>query len=292
MDRASPSRAQRKRIAEETLIILEHGAYRAGGGQHISIQTDLATAKSGSRLYTPAQREELLQRARERLQKPGCQHATCFEVTNETTLHAARRLLDAEPDLRIAALNFASARHPGGGFLGGSQAQEESLARASGLYTCLLRFPVMYEINQAERSCLYTDHLIYSPDVPVFRGDEDELLDQPYRLSFLTAPAVNAGVVRSREPVNRDRIESVMRSRMELLLAAAVVHQHDVLVLGAWGCGVFRNDPNEVARWFAEHLLTGSYKSAFRRVVFAVLDHSHDGTMIRPFQQQFSIIQA
>jgi len=69
-------------------------------------------------------------------------------------------------------LNFASAKNPGGGFLGGGSAQEESLARSSGLFPCINQMQQMYETNRAYRSCLYTDHMIYSPRVPVFRDDE------------------------------------------------------------------------------------------------------------------------
>ncbi len=105
----------------------------------------------------------------------------------------------------------------------------------------------MYEANRQSSSCLYTEHMIYSPDVPVFRDDDDVLLDEPYAVSIVTAPAVNAGVVRAKEPRNVARIEPVMRARIERVLALAVVNGHDVLVLGAWGCGVFGNDPTQVA---------------------------------------------
>lgn len=110
----------------------------------------------------------------------------------------------------MLALNFASARHPGGGFLGGSQAQEESLARASGLSPCLNQFQEMYDTNQRFSSCLYTDHMIYAPDVPVFRDDDDRLLEEPFLVSILTAPAVNAGAVRRNEPHHVQHIEPVM----------------------------------------------------------------------------------
>jgi uncharacterized protein (TIGR02452 family) len=219
----------------------------------------------------------------------GRPHApAAFEVLNETTLHAARRLLEGEPGARVLALNFASARHPGGGFLKGSQAQEESLARASGLYACVSPLRGMYDANARFPSCLYTDHMIYSPDVPVFRDDEDALLDRPYPLSFVTAPAVNVGALRRNEPDALRRVEPVMLSRMEKVLSLAVVHGHDVLVLGAWGCGVFTNDPERVADWFHRHLTGGgTFRWAFRKVVFAVLDRTEARSMIRPFERRF-----
>src|SRR5205823_257311 len=130
------------------------------------------------------------------------------------------------------------------------------------------------EANRRFGSCLYTDHMIYSPRVPVVRDDEGALLDGPYAVSFLTAPAVNAGAVKDHE---RGLIEATMLGRMEKLLSVAVVHRHDTLVLGAWGCGVFKNDTGRVAGWFHRHLVEGAtFRGAFKKVVFAVTDWSED----------------
>ena len=283
------NRTRRAQVARETLAILEAGGYTAPSGREVSIRAGLAAARSGSVLYAPARFEEVSRRRDQVLRGLDGRPPAAFEVVNETTLRAARRLLRDGEDARVLALNFASARHPGGGFLGGSQAQEESLARASGLYACLAPLAEMYEANRQHRSCLYTDHMIYSPDVPVFRDDEDDLLEDPYPVSFVTAPAVNAGAVRAREPENVARIEAVMLARIEKVLSLAVVHGHEVLVLGAWGCGVFANDPEQVAGWFARHLTgDGLFRTAFRRVVFAVLDRTPGGSVIGPFERHFA----
>jgi uncharacterized protein (TIGR02452 family) len=280
-------RTTRAQVAQETLAILAEGAYQLPDGQRIRLHTELTAARSRSILYTPEHFQEVLdqrnQLLRDRLPTP-----TAFEVVNETTLHAARRLLESDPDARLLALNFASARHPGGGFLKGSQAQEESLARASGLYACLWACRALYEANARFPSCLYTDHMIYAPDVPVFRDDEDALLEKPYPLSMVTAPAVNLGALRRNEPEKLGQVEPVMRTRMEKILSLAVLHGHAVLILGAWGCGVFGNDPERVARWFHSHLTgEGIFSRAFRKVVFAVLDRTEDRSTIRPFERYF-----
>jgi uncharacterized protein (TIGR02452 family) len=281
-------RTTRAQIANETVTILKQGHYTNPGGQRVHLRDELEAARSGSVLYRPDDFDDVFRRCDKVLRGRGNHPPVAFEVVNETTLHAARRLLE-EGATRVLALNFASARNPGGGFLKGSQAQEESLARASGLYACLTARWEMYEANRQHPSCLYTDHMIYSPDVPVFRDDADALLEQPYPVSFLTAPAVNAGAVRKNEPEKVIQIESVMDDRIEMVLAVAVAHGHEVLVLGAWGCGVFGNDPDEVAAGFAWHLTgDGRFRTAFRRVVFAVLDRTADESVLRPFVRQFA----
>ncbi len=282
------SRSKRAQTARETLDILETGGYLTPSGRRVSIGDTLAAARARSVLYTPDRHDEVARQCEPILRDCVGRIPTAFEVITATTLHASRELLRDDPSWRMLALNFASAKNPGGGFLNGSQAQEESLARASGLYACIAPLQAMYEANRRSSSCLYTDHMIYSPDVPVFRDDDDLLLDEPYAVSFVTAPAVNAGVVREKEPGNVARIEPVMLARIEKVLALAVANGHDVLVLGAWGCGVFRNDPTQVAAGFARHLRDdGRFRSAFRKVVFAVLDRTPGRSVIGPFERHF-----
>src|SRR5262245_29272138 len=173
---------------------------------------------------------------------------TRYEVNNESTLAAARRL--AGEGLRVVALNFASARHPGGGFLNGARAQEESLCRSSGLYACIVGNP-MYAFHAPTPGGFYSNYAIYSPAVPVFRTDDGDWLDEPSLCGFITAPAVNAGAIRDAE---RHRVRGEMAARVEKVLAVTAGHGHDAVVLGAWGCGVFRNDPDLIAGLFATAL--------------------------------------
>jgi uncharacterized protein (TIGR02452 family) len=207
---------------------------------------------------------------------------TTFEVVNDTTLVATRKLV--ADGFRPVALNFASARHPGGGFLGGARAQEESLCRSSGLYACI-NGNAMYRHHAPMPGGWYTNYAIYSPDVPVFKDDEGELLDEPYLCGFVTAPAVNAGVIRDRD---RGPIREEMRDRVEKVLAVMAGHGHDAAVLGAWGCGVFKNDPEVIAGLFAK-ALRGRFANAFRKVVFAVLDSSDEKHFIGPFNSRFAV---
>ncbi|TWT31367.1 TIGR02452 family protein [Blastopirellula retiformator] len=277
------SRSTRRSIAGETVEILDRGTY-VSNGEQVSIEPQLTESLAGTRLYTPEQAESLAAK----LAAPDSPHNTQLRVDNCTTFAAVRRQI-AEGFRDPVCLNFASAKNQGGGFLGGSQAQEESLARASGLYASLQKAPTYYEVNRAGGSCLYTHHLIYSPRAPVFRDDDDQLLPQPYATSIITSPAVNAGAVRQNEPQNVTQIEPVMRERLAHVLAVALAHGHDAIVLGAWGCGVFRNDPGEVARWMHEALTQDPrFVGAFAKVDFAVLDFTSEKKTYEAFRQQFA----
>lgn len=112
--------------------------------------------------------------------------------------------------------------------------------------------------------------MIYSPKVPVFRKDKGELLNKPVLCNFITSPAVNAGVVKKQEPERAGEIPDAMDVRTDKMLSLALHQGNEVLILGAWGCGVFKNDPKEIAGLFKKYL-HGKYKNKFKRVVFAVL---------------------
>lgn len=260
------NRETRQKIAQETLAALAHGTYRAADGSEVALRTWQHAAEQGSRLYEPAEVPELLRT----LTQPAGAPAE-IRVYQATTLEAGARLvLDYQ---RVGCLNFASARHPGGGFLGGSQAQEESLARSSGLYPCLTRFPEMYRFNaRPESTALYSDYAIYSPGVPVFRTDAGGWLPEPFCLDIITSPAVNAGALRQNSPELLAQLVPTMQRRIRQVLALAAQHGCDALILGAWGCGVFGNEPRQLAGLFAEALAEPAVRGRFRRVDFAIFD--------------------
>ena len=179
-------------------------------------------------------------------------------------------------------LNFASATHPGGGFLGGARAQEEYLARSSGLYACI-RDNAMYEFHRSRRDPLYTNYAIYSPEVPVFRSDDGSLLDEPYTVGIITCPAVNANKVDFKR---KNEIGPAMWLRILKVLSIGVKHAHNSIVLGAWGCGAFGNDGREIAGLFYR-TLERNFKGVYGQVVFAIVDWSRDRKFIGPFQEAF-----
>ncbi|GHB59858.1 TIGR02452 family protein [Streptomyces cirratus] len=241
------------------------GGYRTRSGRRVSLAAAVAEAKAGTRIYGP-------NRVISSDEPKAGSGRTVVEVTGESSTAAARRLAGGPgEELPVAVLCFASARNPGGGYVRGAKAQEEALCRASALYETLLEAPEYYEVHRAGRSTFYTDRVIHSPGVPVFRDDRGELLETPYRAGFLTSPAPNAGAIRRQEPERAHEIPAALARRAERVLEVAALHRYRGLVLGAWGCGVFRNDPGEVAEAFRA-LLAGRFAGVFEQVVFGVLD--------------------
>ena len=208
---------------------------------------------------------------------------TKLEVENETTFAGARRII--HDGGRPCVLNFASATEPGGGFLSGAQAQEEFLARCSGLYPCI-QDNSMYPYHRGRMGSLYTDYVLYSPSVPVFRDDDEELTPSPFLVGIVTAAAVNRSGLRSGE-VTEEEILSLMTARIDKVLSVMRFHGHREIVLGAWGCGVFGNDPRTMAELFRD-ALERRHQGAFSRVVFSVLDYRPGQPVFSAFDEVFS----
>ncbi|MEW2619130.1 TIGR02452 family protein [Streptomyces sp. NPDC048106] len=267
--------ARLRGIAAETERIVAAGRYRAPDGREVSLADATAAARAGTRMYGPGPVPV----------PPAPGVDTVVEVTGESSLEAARRLAGAP----VAVLNFASARNPGGGYLNGAQAQEEALCRASALYTCLLRAREFYDHHRADRDPLYSDRVIHAPGVPVFRDDRGRLLTEPYRAGFLTAAAPNAGVLRRTAPERAAEVPAALASRAERVLETAVAHGYGRLVLGAWGCGVFQNEPARVAGAFRGLLGPGGrFERTFEQVVFGVLDRTPGATVREAFLRAFA----
>ncbi|MFI6034846.1 TIGR02452 family protein [Streptomyces sp. NPDC051315] len=267
--------ARLRGIARETEGIVAAGAYRAPDGREVSLAAAIAAAREGTRTWGP-----------DPVPVPDAPGAdTLVEVTGESSTEAVRRLARDAP---AAVLNFASARNPGGGYLNGAQAQEEALCRASALYTCLLEAREFYDHHRAHRDPFYTDRVVHAPAVPVFRDDRGRLLDESCTAGFLTAAAPNAGVVLRTAPQRAPELPRALAVRAERVLETAAAHGYRRLVLGAWGCGVFRNDPAQVAGAFRALLGPGGrFERTFDHVVFGVLDRT-PGTVVRgAFEKAF-----
>lgn len=259
--------------AKQVLELLERGSYVAPSGREVSVVEAQAEAVEGTCIFTPAELQVLCGQ----LKGPFTGE---LEVTAETTQVAGRALAGET----TAVLNFASARNPGGGFLGGAKAQEEDVCRCSGLYPTLLTQPVYYEVNREQRSMLYTDHAIFSPGVPFFkvRGKGD-LLEEPYRVGVITMPAPNSGPFLQRNPGAEAELEATFARRWRCVIAIACDRGIDTLVLGAWGCGAFRGDPEVAARTAADALETSG--AHLKRVRFAIPSGGRSGKNLEVFRR-------
>ena len=272
-------------IAAENEAIVAAGGYAAPGGGWVDLGASVAAACAGTRSYSPRETGEILA---EVLAGAGESFATRIEVTGESSTEAARRLV-SEGGSHVAVLNFASARNPGGGYLRGARAQEEDLCRVSALYRTLLGASDYYAAHRAERDPFYSHRVIYSPDVPVYRDERYRLAVRPVAVSFLTSAAPNAGIVERDRADRVSQVPVVLAERAARVLAVAVRHGRRELVLGAWGCGVFRNDPAAVAGAFQVLLCGGgTFSGRFARVVFAVLDSAERGTNGAAFRAAFA----
>ena len=215
-------------------------------------------AVNGSRLYSPDELASLRANA-------SVGTSARVEVIDATTQVAAQQLAEKGP---LVLLNFASARNPGGGFLGGAKAQEEDLCRCSGLYPTLTRHMQYYEVNREQKSLLYTDHAIFSPAVPFFKTrGTGELLAQPFTASVITAPAPNSRPYLKKSD-DVAALKACFERRWRNVLAIARDQQHATVLLGAWGCGAFGGDSDMAARTAKRAL--NDFGSAFDRVVFAI----------------------
>lgn len=276
-------RSTRMGIAKDTVEIVEHGFYLSPKGRRVEIKKAVAACLAGTRLYSPEELEEIRQRI---LSQPYNFAETAIEVVNETTLSGISRLVGMGEG-RIAVLNFASAKNPGGGFLNGSEAQEESLARSSALHASQFRAWDFYQKHRDSPSLLYSDSMIASPGCPVIRDDDGGLLEKPQLVDFITSPAPNAGAAADNHPEELPLIPEAFLRRSGYVLALAASMGCENLVLGAWGCGVFRNDPALVTAVFRDHLRGEVWRGRFKRIVFSVLDRSPGQETYAAFQRAF-----
>lgn len=170
-----------------------------------------------------------------------------------------------------ALLNFASYRHAGGGFITGAWAQEEAICHDSTLYNVLRRFESFYAENEKslDRS-LYTDRAVFSPGI-IF-----ERAGKAAECSVITCAAPNYSAARSRG-VTQSENEKALTKRVDFVISIAEEQGCDTVILGAWGCGVFGQDPRIVARLFKERL--GA--SAIRRAVFAIPGQNNNYTSFK-----------
>lgn len=191
---------------------------------------------------------------------------THYVVSGKRSFEAAR----GYKGKKVAVLNYAN-NHCVGGAPFSAGAQEESLCRSSTLYPCISAMRGEFyrkhsaAFDAGELDYMGNDDLIYTPDVVVFKTDErtDPFIpqmmkeDEWYNVDVITcaAPELWHG---HKKPAD---YESRIRSRIKKILDVAALQKAEVLILGGWGCGAFKNDPVIVANVFYELLKNYNFET-------------------------------
>ena len=203
------------------------------------------------------------------------EYKTRICIIDEDTVGAIFRV----PGEKVCALNFASYKNPGGMFLNGSRAQEECLCHESFLYNVLKEFPDYYRWNfqHANRS-LYTDRALYSPNIVFERDGQKKICD------ILTCAAPNKSAAQQYCDVSNAENTQALQSRIQFLLSVAAQEKATVLILGAYGCGVFGQDPAEVASIFRDTVRL-RFSGVFDMIVYAIPEGNNGN--LAAFRQAF-----
>ena len=213
---------------------------------------------------------------------------TVVEVTGEDTLDAAKANLRYG---RTAVLSFANPHFPGGGVKNGASAQEESLCRRTNLYPCLEDPRLQekfYQYHRKETDYFFSDRLIYSREVTVFKnGNPVPTLMSPEEWFQVDVISCAAPYLAKRRYTNRAALKETFKDRIRNILEAAIDNEVQVLILGAFGCGVFQNPPEIVAQAFREVLSEVRCRGAFRRVVFAIRPSGAVCPNLSAFKREF-----
>ena len=306
MDAKTERRQRLVEIFEDTQNFYEQNSQLADAVQ---------AAKSATKLYNPedypeisgseqgSARETGQEPVKESAREPGNQQTgSVIKITKHKTFEAAMEIHSSHPPWKIAVLNFASATNPGGGVKTGSSAQEESLCRCSTLYPTLTQdwlWQAYYKKNRDAHDNLHTDACIYSPNIIICKTDEDypkRMLERDWvRVDVITCAAPNLrqrpgnlhNPAAGAKPVSvkPEELYTLHLKRAKHIMHIAAVHGIDALILGAFGCGAFANDPNVVARAYRDAVI--EYGSYFKLIEFAIYCRAHETDNYDAFKKAF-----
>lgn len=199
------------------------------------------------------------------------------DVTANTSFAEAERHVAAG---RVAVLNFANPHYPGGGVTSGAMSQEECLCRSSNLYPCLAGERLAeeyYKFHREQTDYFFSDALVYTRDVTVFKDDSPlpKLLPERewFQVDVITCAAP---YLAKRRYTNRAYLTEVFKSRIRSIFEAALDNGVDILILGAFGCGAFKNPPDLVAKAFREVIAEHRYGALLKKIVFAIKPSSQE----------------
>ena len=287
-----PAVTERKRknaeIFKDTTAAIKAGFYTTPSGRRVELK--LEPMVSGSVCYhteLPVQ------------QAADAPDGARIMVEMNDCLVAAQRLVSE--GYNPALLNFASAGHPGGGVETGARAQEETICRRSTLTRSIYAFDPKYaakygyEHKAGNNYPLDDLHFsaVYSPAVTVFKEDaECTPMEEPYQVAVISCAALNLNgkysLALTPDGHMPEMAKAITRDKVRTIFRIALSHGHDALVLGAFGCGAFKNPPAEVAAIFHEILEEPEFKNKFRLVTFSIIeDHNSNNRNLKAFEKAF-----
>lgn len=198
---------------------------------------------------------------------------------------------------RTAVLNFASATNPGGGVEKGASAQEECLCRVSTLYPCLADQKMrasFYTPHRKNGNALHNDDIIYTPNVLVIKDDDHNLLSEPFSVDIISCAAPNLREQPSNQyntgdtvkvQISGDELLTLHEKRASKIFSSAIANGVEILILGAFGCGAFQNDPHIVAQAYKNVL--PDFAHYFHTIEFAIFCNAKN---IENYQVFLSIV--
>lgn len=293
------TRDERKRLA-----FSNHGAMM------VTFEKEIRKSSENSSIWTPFKTEQL----------KGVNNSAIFKVHEGTIIEIKKTpkfntefmvldtdtvsaLFDTSFNGKVGVLNFASYKTPGGRYIEGSSAQEESLCHSSFLYNvlCLHKEDFYKRHFKTLNRSLYTSELLYTPDITFVDRYVLQDWNEPLHVKLKSVEFKDADVLTIAAPnimsntrwntgiwntdvgkndnsyginpdgslMNEEQYRELLTERIKLILDVAIAKEDFNLILGAFGCGVFRNNPYIVSSIFHD-LLWGEYENVFNKVVFAV----------------------
>lgn len=263
-------------MGKEELVVCFQDTLEQSNNESLKQRTTRA-AKS-NRVY----KEGFVSKAKHR------NESASIDVYSGTTFDVAKRYCSLG---KVAVLNFANPENPGGGVQLGAMAQEECLCRSSNLYACISNpnvFDEYYGYHRGIRSHFYTDRLIYTKNVTVFKDDSvvSQMLPETdwFDVDVITCAAP---YLAKRKHTNGAALFNLFRSRVKNIFEAARDNNVDYLILGAFGCGAFKNPPLIVAEAFLQTIKEQNYFKDFKQIVFAIKPTGTDCPNLSTFRRQF-----
>ena len=222
----------------------------------------------------------------------GCENMDSFSLARKRWEQFSYDL--KQPNAKpVLVLNLANPVNPGGGVRRGAKAQEEDLCRKSSLLLSLesKQAEPYYLYNRSLNSYMGSDAIVIHPQVEIIKDENGELLEESVVVAVMTcaAPMLRYGM----EGMTQAQYEAMMLQRITGMLKVAAFLGYKRLVLGAFGCGAFRNDAHVVSDLFYKALKEFDFdgmkeKDMFRRIDFAVMDHSEEQYNFKEFSRNFS----